>query len=225
MKVFIVIQGPIINENIYNNIKNIINSNNQLITCISTYKDNSINLEQNYDNINIIKNQIPTFPNTDLLNKIKTVDGEKVIGYQIYSTYNGLKFLKEKYNPNDDDIVIKCRSDEYYNIDKFINQITNIENLYTIDYVYVHNSISDHIFACKFSQMYLSFKKMYDILFDIEKDVLNYFYPPNCIEQTIYSFLKQFTFNKNQDKIIINVNNLSPCHFKMNHQNQQLLIK
>jgi len=208
--IYVVIQGPysLHIQDMLSQLKDLSN----IRYCVSTYKNI---YKKKIEDLNVIYSDPLILPNNKFINNIKQYKGEGIYCQQIYSTFIGLYTLKQKYDIQENDIVIKCRTDEYFNLEKFLSFIKNDKVLYNVDWVYDENSMSDHLFCCNFNLMYKSYCDMINILITAAEDTENVFNPLQKIETVIWRYLSKY--KNNLKKVPININNLFPCKFVRNN--------
>lgn len=206
--IYVVMQGPA-SSSIIRMIKQF--KNYDIKFCVATYPNISL---KKIENPNIIYLDFPILYDTPYIRAKKAHNALGVIFGQIYSTFKGCQFLKDHYNPNDEDILIKCRTDEEWNVSKFLSLIEKDSNFfYNIDYMNDIFSISDHLFATNFSTIYKAFKQMMRYIDD--PNVYTEDIAPLHIEAIIWAYIKHNS-SKELTKKVIGLKEIFPCIFRRN---------
>lgn len=187
--------------------------------CISTYKSPYIKQLQNS---NIIYSSPLELPDNEIIRNIKERKGEGIYCQQIYSTFIGLYNLRKKFNIEPNSIVVKCRTDEYFNVQKLIQFLKNDRLLYNIDYVNHENSMSDHLFALNFDILYVVYYELMSIILGLKDDFYGVLKPLRSIEEVIFTYLKKHVHNL--EKKLINMKEICPSKFCRNNVGQIITI-
>ena len=175
-----------------------------------------------YDKVDIpvdklILSDISTIDKLNAINLGTTTSGK----YQIISTLNGLKEINTQY-------TIKIRTDECYNLDKFIHLfLSNHEKIITHNLffrpeknIWGRYHISDKILIGKTENLY----GMFGVAFFIMLNKISIKYSPRCVEDLLgfsYLYFKKnidvnsfYSFDKYFD--FINFTDMSPFCMKFN---------
>lgn len=154
-----------------------------------------------------------------VLNYADNLSGRGPIIYQTFSTYKGLKHLVDVFKINDSDLIVKCRTDEFFDVEKFISKIGNMEDkdmFYNVEFMNHDSSISDHIFCCNFNLLYKVFENIWNIFIGKEEETEGIFKKNSSIEDIYFTYLNKH-FHNFTKQIVQNVD-IGPCHFRRNHQ-------
>lgn len=180
--------------------------------CVSTYKDK---YNKRIEDEHIVYSAPMILLNNKIIDNIKKYKGEEIYCQQIYSTFVGLNHLKTNYSIGSTDIVIKCRTDEYFNVEKFLNLLDKDYILYNIDYVYDIASMSDHLFSFNFDVVYATFYDLLLILVTGYGDTEKALDPLFSIETVLFKYLNKYF--PNIEKSLISLKQIFPCRFVRNN--------
>lgn len=175
--------------------------------CISTYSTKYLS---KLHNDNIIYNDFPVLHNTEFVKAVVEHNRTETFFGQIFTTFKGCDFLKNHYQINDNDLLIKCRTNAIFNLRKLLSKLTDNKKLYTTEYRFCTDAISDYLFCANFSIIYGAFKQM--MRYIEEENIYTEDIALFSIEKMFWAYLQHN--GAPSFSTVINMSDISPCTFR-----------